>query len=149
MNVESLDKKYFLNDSEARNEWSEIIDNVVRERPQFVKREHDNIFITNFNLMEEILGFFQFTANKYIEEDDSVTLSLNEIELVENGWSEKEAKMKLAEEILEYSLDYYENFHSWSMAPNRRQHIPYILKALILRDINKIGKNIKIQTKEI
>lgn len=141
MNVESMN--YFLTASEARKEWSQMIDNVVREKPQFVKRTRDSILITDFNLMKDILEIYQFTANEYIEDDNTVTLSLNEIDLVENGSSEEEARMKLAQEILTYAYDYYESYQSWSVSPNRRQHIPYVLKALILRDINQIGESIE------
>lgn len=141
INVES--KNYFLTASEARKEWSQLIDNVVREKPQFVKRTRDSILITDFNLMKDILDVYQFTANEYIEDDNTVTLSLNEIDLVENGSSEEEARMKLAQEILTYAYDYYESYQSWSVSPNRRQHIPYVLKALILRDINQIGESIE------
>lgn len=140
MNIEN--RNYFLTASEARKEWSQMIDNVVREKPQFVKRTRDSILITDFNLMKDILDVYQFTANEYIEDDDTVTLSLNEIDLVENGSSEEEARMKLAQEILTYAYDYYESYQSWSVSPNRRQHIPYVLKALILRDINQIGEGI-------
>lgn len=136
MNVESMN--YFLTASEARKGWSQMIDNVVREKPQFVKRTRDSILITDFNLMKDILDVYQFTANEYIEDDNTVTLSLNEIDLVENGSSEEEVRMKLAQGILTYAYDYYENYQSWSVSPNRRQHIPYVLKALILRDINQI-----------
>lgn len=141
INVER--KNYFLTASEARKEWSQMIDNVVREKPQFVKRTRDSILITDFNLMKDILDVYQFTANEYIEDDNTVTLSLNEIDLVENGSSEEEARMKLAQEILTYAYDYYESYQSWSVSPNRRQHIPYVLKALILRDINQIGESIE------
>lgn len=141
MNVESMN--YFLTASEARKEWSQMIDNVVREKPQFIKRTRDSILITDFSLMKVILDIYQFTASEYIEDDNTVTLSLNEIDLVENGSSEEEAKMKLAQEILTYAYDYYENYQSWSVSPNRRQHIPYVFKALILRDINQIGESIE------
>ena len=57
--------------------------------------------------------------------DGSVTLSLNEIDLVENGQTEDEAKWKLADSILEYSENFYNDFNYWSTAPNRKAHIPY------------------------
>jgi hypothetical protein len=84
-------------------------------------------------------------AEKYIEDDNSVTLPLNELDLVENGITENDAKMKLAEDILEYAEDYYSDFDYWKKAPNRKNHIPYVLKALILQDVNKIGESILCQ----
>ena len=35
-------------------------------------------------------------------------------------------------EIKEYAEDYYDNFAVWSVAPNRKNHIPYVMKALTL-----------------
>ena len=83
------------------------------------------------------------------EEDGSVTLALNEIDLAENGKDEKDARMKLAASILEYSEDYYNDFSYWESAPNRRAHIPYVFKALFIRDIQKIGESIQCQVGRI
>lgn len=135
----------FISASEARKEWSQLIDDVVREKPQFIKRTRDNILISDFNLMSEVLKAYQFTATKYVEDDNTITLSLNEIDLIENGASEQDARLKLAKEILEYSKEYYDNFQLWSAAPNRRSHIPYVLKALILQDTKVIGESITWQ----
>jgi hypothetical protein len=41
-------------------------------------------------------------CTKIIEEDGSVTLSLNEIDLVENGSDEQSARINLGKAILEY-----------------------------------------------
>ena len=95
--------------------------------------------------MLERVPINKFTAVKYLENDDSVTLSLNEIDLVENGADEQEAKMKLAKSILEYSFDYYKdlnlNFHS----RNRGDHFPYVTKALKIENPEKIGDMIQCQ----
>jgi len=79
------------------------------------------------------------------EADGSVTLSLNEIDLVENGKDESEARTKLAASILEYAEDYYNDFTYWGTAPNRRSHVPYVFKALFIGDIQKIGESIRCQ----
>ena len=49
---------------------------------------------------------------------------------------------KLANAILEYSEDYYKDFAYWSRG-GRKSHVPYVFKALILNDIDKIGGLIK------
>jgi hypothetical protein len=86
-----------------------------------------------------LLSAYKFTANKYIEDDGSVTLGLIELDLAENGKDEQEAIKKIAQAILEYSEDYYNEFDIWSSAPNRKSHIPYVFKSLLLNDIEKIG----------
>lgn len=93
----------------------------------------------NLETISEILKAYKFTANKFIEEDGSVTLSLNEIDLIENGVDEENARLNLGKAIFEYSLDYYNEYELYSHTPNRKQHIPYIFLALIMEKPEEIG----------
>ena len=129
--------------TEVRKEWSSVLDSVVRDKPQFIKRTRDKMWLSNLEIMGEILDAYKFTAEKYIEDDGSVTLSLNEIDLVENASTEAEAKNLLAQSIMEYAEEYYNNFSYYNAAPNRKKHVPYIFKALIMDDIMKIGECIE------
>ena len=51
----------------------------------------------------------------------------NEIDLVENAETEELAKQQLAESIIEYVEDYYNDFAYWSSASNRVEHMPYVI----------------------
>jgi hypothetical protein len=82
---------------------------------------------------------------KYIEDDGSITLSLNEIDLVENGKDEQEARLNMGRAILEYALDYYNEYEMYSHSPNRKKHIPYIFKALIIDNPERIGDMLQCQ----
>jgi hypothetical protein len=128
--------------TDARRDWSQLIDTVVRDKPQIISRTRDYVLLTDVHLMEDILSAYKFTATKYLEEDNSITLSLNDMDIAVNGSSDEDAKMKLAQDILEYAKDYYSEFHYWSKAPNRKKHVPYVFKALILQDVKKIGEEI-------
>lgn len=44
---------------------------------------------------------YQFTAIRFVEDDRSVTLSLNEIDIVENRKDDKEVRLKIGKAILE------------------------------------------------
>ena len=94
----------------VRKKWSAVCDSVIHEKPKFIKRTRDKMWFSNLETISEILEAYHFTAMKYIEDDGSVTLSLNEIDLVENGKNEQEARYNLAKSILEYSLDYYNEY---------------------------------------
>ena len=126
-------------------EWSAVCDSVIHNKPKFIKRTRDKMWFSNLETMSEILEAYQFTAKKFIEEDGSVTLSLNEIDLVENGKDEQEARLNLANAILEYSMEYYNEYEMYSHSPNRKKHIPYIFKALIIDNSEKIGEIIQCQ----
>lgn len=135
-------------DTNVRKEWSAVCDSVIHEKPKFIKRIRDKMWFSNLETISEILEAYHFTAMKYIEDDGSVTLSLNEIDLVENGKDEQEAKYNLAKSILEYSLDYYNEYEIYSHSPNRKKQIPYIFKALIIDSPDRIGEILQCQDGE-
>jgi hypothetical protein len=134
-----------MNSTDVRKEWSSVVDGVVRDKPTFIKRTRDRMWLSNLDTMADILEVYHFTAEKFIEDDGSVTLALNEIDLVENAPTESDAKTLLAQSIMEYSAEYYENYAFYSKAPNRKKHIPYIFKALITDNINELGEAIICQ----
>ena len=129
----------------VRKEWSAICDSVIHEKPKFIKRTRDKMWFSNLETMSDILQIYQFTALKYIEDDGSVTLSLNEIDLIENGKDEQEVRLNMGKAIFEYALDYYNEYEMYSHSPNRKKHIPYIFKALIIDNPEQIGDMIQCQ----
>ena len=127
----------------VRKEWSSVCDSVIHDKPKFIKRTRDKMWFSNLETMSEILEAYHFTADRFVEEDGTVTLSLNEIDLIENGCTESEARELLGKSILEYSAEYYNEYSLYSRSPNRKEHIPYIFKALIMDDPKKIGERIE------
>ena len=133
-----MNDMFAMNATQARSEWSTVVDTVIREKPQFIRRTRDYMMLSNLDTLESLLAAYSFHAVASVEDDGSVTLSLDEIDLVENGVDEHEAHLKLAKAILEYAEDYYKDFSYWSRG-NRKAHLPYVFKALILNDVEKIG----------
>ncbi len=129
----------------VRKEWSAVCDSVIHEKPKFIKRTRDKMWFSNLETISELLEAYYFSATKYIEDDSSITLSLNEIDLVENGKDEQEARLNMGNAILEYALDYYNEYEMYSRSPNRKKHIPYIFKALIIDNPEKIGDMLQCQ----
>lgn len=68
------------------------------------------MWFSDLETISEFLEAYHFSAMKYIEDDGSVTLSLNEIDLVENGKDEREARLNMGKAILEYALNYYDEY---------------------------------------
>jgi len=135
--------------TDARNNWSSVVDSVIREKPKLIKRTRDCMFLGDLNILKSMLEPYKFTARKYVEDNGSITLGLEEIEfLAENGIDEQDAIKKLAKAILEFSEDFYKEFSYWSSG-NGKKHIPYIFKALILNDVEKIGGLITCRPGEI
>jgi len=132
----------------AKNEWNAIFESAVHERPQFIKRTRNHMFLSDVGVLESLLAAYTFHAEVFLEDDGSTTMSLDEIDLVENGENESEALSKLATAILEYSEDYYADFALWSKG-ERKAHLPYVFRSLILGDKQKIGGLIKCRRGEI
>ena len=127
-----------INATKVRNEWSSVVESVIREKPAFIKKTRDYLFLSDMDVLEKILSAYSFNARILTEDDGSVTLSLDEIGLTENAPDLSSAVSALAGAILEYSEDYYKEFSYWSRGSGK-SHIPYVLKALMLNDIKKIG----------
>ena len=137
-----------INATKARNDWSSVVDSVIRDKPAFIKKTRDYLFLSDMDVLEKILSAYSFHAEAIIEDDGSVTLSLDEIDLAENASDMPGAVSAMARAILEYSEDYYKEFTYWSRG-SRKQHIPYIFKALMLNDVGKIGDLIKCRRGKI
>lgn len=144
-----MNDMFMVNATDVRKDWSMTVDSVIREKPQFIKRTRDYMMLSNLDVVKTILKPYSFHAEEYIESDGSVTLSLNEIDLVENAPDEASAKQSLSKSILEYAEDFYNDFSYWTSDENRKQHIPYVLKALILNDMKEIGDLIQCRRGKI
>ena len=131
--------------TDVRKDWSSICDSVIHDKPKFIKRTRDKMWFSNLDTMAEILEAYLFTAKRFIEEDGSVTLSLNEIDLIENGSDDSSARHALGDAILDYAVEYYNDYAFYSRSPNRKGHVPYIFKALIMDNPQQIGESILCQ----
>lgn len=133
-----------INATEVRKNWSLTLDSVVREKPAYIKRTHDSIAMIDVSMLNTLLAGYSFRAKRFREEDGSVTLSLIDLDIAVNDSNEESAKQRLAAYIKEYAEEYYDEFELWSKAPNRRPHIPYVIKALTL-DVDDIKREIICQ----
>ena len=100
----------------------------------------DNISeILNDEFLEIILEPYKFTVEKEVSEEDGlVILCLDEIEfLITWGDSEDEALTEMAKEILGHAEDYFGELDYW-YSGNGKKHAPYLLKAILINDVEKI-----------
>jgi hypothetical protein len=134
------------NSTEVRNHWSEYTEEVVRDHPLFIKRLRDYLFMTNIEQLMVLLEAYNFSADYSYEDDGTIAISLNEIDLVLGAASLEEAKLVLGRDILEYAEDWIRQ--GWYNTKNRRKHLPYVLKALLINDAKKLGESIICQVGE-
>ncbi len=91
------------------------------------------------NLVPEELG--DTCVHVQIEEDEDGTYiaTLDEVgDLIATGPSEEAAVAALAEELLEYAKEYYEEFGLYSCTPNRKWHLSFVMRALSLGTPEKV-----------
>jgi len=134
-----------VNATDVRKDFGRYIDEIVRVKPIFIKRSRDYFMGISISMAKELVKDVVFTADKYIEDDGSVTLSLNDFDIVVNGRDEASALDALANDLREYALDYYEELEFWSSDINRKKQLKKILKVLLTNDDEELKENIVCQ----
>ena len=124
--------------TEVRKNWSSICDNVVRVRPNIIKRTRDYLFLSTREDILAMLSGIKCTVSTIHEDDGTYTAAADELDLAENADTEDKALLDLAKSLLEYAAEYYDNYQLYSRSPNRSSHLPYVTKALLLDDVERI-----------
>ncbi len=105
----------------------DTINKSYMEKPIFIRRSS--------------LRHLKFNVSIFEEDDGSFTGTLEELDLIENAHSKEDCIVSLLKAMKEYAQDFYNEYSLWSSAPNRKNHIPYVLKILsgsdseLMRDI--------------
>ncbi len=127
-----------MNATDVRKDWGLFIDKVVHGKPGVVKRNRDYFLSISLEQVLRLLEGYRFKAIIMPEDDKSITLSLEEIDLVVNGSDLDNALTEMAAELISYSQDYFNDFQLYYNAPNRKDHFPYVLKVSLLDNIQAV-----------
>ncbi|MDO9593200.1 MAG: hypothetical protein Q7I98_08480 [Erysipelotrichaceae bacterium] len=134
-----------VNATDVRKHWSEFIDDIVRSKPSFVKRNRDILTILSLEQMESILDTFKFRLKVFKEDDSSFTGVLEELDLMANDMEFDQMFDTLFNDLLDYSKEYMDNFDFYYKSPNRKKHFPYIYKIITHEnDPDKIKEDIEL-----
>ncbi|MEK4140084.1 hypothetical protein [Paenibacillus sp. FSL L8-0333] len=135
MFVESI-----LNATEVRANFGSFIDDVIRHKPQFVKRNRDVIASFSVQQLKQLLEAYEFTI-EFEEKNGVFTGSIEQIEDIEcEAESLRELRKDLAEQLVDYAHQYYDSYSEYNAAPNRKSHAPYILRVLLYNDVSEVAK---------
>lgn len=127
-----------MNSTTVRNHFSEFVDNVVRDKPQFMKRNRDLISFFSEEQLNSLLEKYQFHVKVEKDEDGSFNVMDEKFDLIGWGDTPEEALNDFAEQLIEYAQEYYEDFAMYFQSPNRRPHYPYILHVLSKNSVNEV-----------
>lgn len=134
-----------VNATDVRKDFGRYIDEIVRAKPIFIKRSRDYFMGISIDMAKELVKDVVFTADKYIEDDGSVTLSLHDFDIVVNGEDESSALDYLIKDLREYTLEFYEDIEFWSSDINRKKQLKKILKVLLTNENKELKENIVCQ----
>lgn len=119
-----------VNATDVRKEWGGFIDSIVRDKPKLIKRSRDHIVAISLDMLREILKFDQLHISLMHEDDGSVSGVIEELDLTGNAPDMERLLQDLAHEAIDYANEYYNDFSYWHSAPNRREHLAYVLAIL-------------------
>lgn len=126
--------------TDARRDFTALYNRVyTNAMPAIVKRHsNEEIVLLKKDLQELILQPFNFKP-QFIEEDDgSLTIALDELDLVVNGDDRETAIVDLINEVKLYAEEYQQRIQVFLNAPNRRVHLPYLMRIWLCHSDNDI-----------
>lgn len=135
-----------MNATDVRKDWSSVLDSVVRHKPVFIRRTRDHMMLCSTDTVSQLVCNVTFAANQYVEDDGSITLSLEALDIISHGDDLSAAKTALVNDILEYAEEYYKEFELYSRAPNRKAHLPYVMKALTAKTPKELEEAVVCQS---
>jgi len=122
----------------VRKEWSAFIDKVLHEKPTLIKRNRDQIAALSLDHLDALLSSVRFSIHVLHEEDGSWTVVLDNIDLAVNSKTREEALELLAQDLMDYAQEYWDNFDLYYRSTNRRHHFPYVVKVLLQKDLKAV-----------
>lgn len=121
----------YVNATDLRKNFSEMIDTIIHKRPQFIKRTRNHFVMIEENEFNRLLSVPPIRVEVLADDDGSYLAKNNVIEDVFSTGSTKEAAINaMCEDLIEYAKEYYNEYDLYSKAPNRRDHAPYVLRIL-------------------
>ena len=129
-----------LNASEVRANFGGFIDNVVRQKPQVVKRNRDVIVALSKEALKDALSIYELTIEFEQDEDGRYAGSIEQIsDIVADGETLEELRMELANKLVDYAKDYYADFSRYYNNSNRHSHAYYILRVILEDNLETVS----------
>lgn len=129
--------------TDVRKNWSQFNDDIVREGPRFVRRNRDEWAALSSEHLQAAFDHLPISATIYYEEDGTITMSLKEIDIVENADSIEDVIDLIADSLIDYAQEYMDSFSKYYNSANRKAHLPYILKVVAQPDYETIKSLIR------
>lgn len=119
--------------TEARNQFSTLYDSVFNSfNPTIIKRKQtEQVALLRVDLLKMVLADYKLNLGIIQEDDGSITLTLDSLEMYANNSTLDLASSDLVEDLKLYAQDYMDRSQLFLQAPNRKSHFPYVLKVML------------------
>lgn len=127
--------------TEARNKLTNVIDRVQSFTPVVIqprKESEEYTFLLKQALVIQLLTAYKFDLKLADEEEGSYAFWLEPFDLYGYGETREEALNSLVEDVLTYVEDYLANPVRYFNAPNRRHHLPFVLKVTMCNNAEEV-----------
>ena len=129
-----------LSATQVRANFGQFIDDVVRSKPQIVKRNRDTIIAFSQAYLKDALSIYELTFEYEQGEDGRYVGSIEQItDIIADGETLDELRKELAYQLIDYAEDYYNDFERYNSYSNRKEHSNYILRVLLEDDIESVA----------
>jgi len=120
--------------SAVRNDWARFVDEVIHRAPKFVQRNERDVFVSmNMQYMSVLMDNIRYSVNiEYDADTNEYIGTMDDFWFVESGATEDEVNHKLAEQLLDFAIDYYKELEIYRTTPDFKKQFPKVLKALIV-----------------
>ncbi|TWH57335.1 antitoxin of RelE/RelB toxin-antitoxin system [Desulfitobacterium sp. LBE] len=126
--------------TEARSQFSTLYDSVFNSfSPAIVKRKQtEQIAMLRVDLLKMVLEDYKLNPDIIQEDDGSITLALDALEVYINNSTLDLAAADLIEDLKLYAQDYLKRSQLFLHSPNRTHHFPYILRIMLCENDDEI-----------
>lgn len=116
--------------TEARKTFTELFNDVwYQSLPVIINRKQtEEVLLLRRDLQQYLLHAYTLKPEVLPENDGSVTVALDMIDIAVNAPILDEAIEELVKELKIYAEDYRDNINLFLNAPNRKGHFPYVLR---------------------
>lgn len=125
-----------MKSSDVRQYWASFMDDVFHRVPKLVQRNERDVFMAlNFDYLSALLDNVRYSVE--IEQDKETgefIATMDDFWFVESGRSEKEAIHKLANQLLDFSHDYFNEIQTHQNEPNFKSQFQKVTRALVTND---------------
>lgn len=132
-----------LSATDVRKNWSQFNDDIIREGPRFVRRNRDEWAALSSDHLKVAFDHLQISATNYQEEDGTFTMSLNDMDIAENADTVEGVLDLIADSLIDYAQEYMDSFSQYFNSPNRKIHLPFVLKVIAQPDYETVKSLIR------